>query len=411
MSSVRCADWLPWLPTEVAALQVDLMVCALRSVLHYDLKWWHFQLPWGSSSPKFGSHNFQEVPSSSSCTSELDPTLMCLNAPRWLINGPAVVFEATQPSVGLVPAAPWTSTCSAASLWLHEKLSGVPAAELQPKSAHLWNVSASEVWTSVGAERSAFGCWRCNRWGDGNVKRETLLNSFQASGWSPPDFQFYFWRVTSKRRRARINTRTVFSYGLSSQCHPAQTEHSGAIRLNHTASLSPFLAAQTQRAAFIRPAVRCLSLQLMKAMNKSNEHVLAMGACFNDKADSHLVCVQNDDGNYQTQAISIHHQPRKGDFSLGFLTWPLKIKNIESVFGLFCPSAWKQKPPSCFCESEQFVLSPPPDSYWSLLLCFQRGPESLVRLPGQDQHRGRWGVRTELVKMIKRVVFVQESTS
>lgn len=53
-------------------------------------------------------------------------------------------------------------------------------------------------------------------------------------------------------------------------------------------------------------------MQLMKAMNKSNEHVLAMGACFNDRADSHLVCVQNDDGNYQTQAISIHHQPRKG---------------------------------------------------------------------------------------------------
>ena len=66
----------------------------------------------------------------------------------------------------------------------------------------------------------------------------------------------------------------------------------------------------------------------MKAMNKSNEHVLAMGACFNDRADSHLVCVQNDDGNYQTQAISIHHQPRKGadtqtarfHLSLDFLT-------------------------------------------------------------------------------------------
>ncbi|KAM8851270.1 zinc finger FYVE domain-containing protein 9 isoform 2-T2 [Spinachia spinachia] len=51
--------------------------------------------------------------------------------------------------------------------------------------------------------------------------------------------------------------------------------------------------------------------ELIKAMNKSNEHVLAMGACFNERADSHLVCVQNDDGNYQTQAISIHHQPRK----------------------------------------------------------------------------------------------------
>lgn len=55
-----------------------------------------------------------------------------------------------------------------------------------------------------------------------------------------------------------------------------------------------------------------LWFQMMKAMNKSNEHVLAGGACFNEKADSHLVCVQNDDGNYQTQAISIHNQPRKG---------------------------------------------------------------------------------------------------
>lgn len=60
-----------------------------------------------------------------------------------------------------------------------------------------------------------------------------------------------------------------------------------------------------------------LCLQMMKAMNKSNEHVLAGGACFNEKADSHLVCVQNDDGNYQTQAISIHNQPRKGEGSPG----------------------------------------------------------------------------------------------
>lgn len=50
----------------------------------------------------------------------------------------------------------------------------------------------------------------------------------------------------------------------------------------------------------------------MKALNKSNEHVLAIGACFNETADSHLICVQGDDGQYQTQAISIHNQPRKG---------------------------------------------------------------------------------------------------
>lgn len=52
----------------------------------------------------------------------------------------------------------------------------------------------------------------------------------------------------------------------------------------------------------------------MKALNKSNEHVLAIGACFNESADSHLICVQGEDGQYQTQAISIHNQPRKGEW-------------------------------------------------------------------------------------------------
>uniref|UniRef100_A0A8C5D696 Zinc finger FYVE domain-containing protein 9-like n=1 Tax=Gouania willdenowi TaxID=441366 RepID=A0A8C5D696_GOUWI len=51
--------------------------------------------------------------------------------------------------------------------------------------------------------------------------------------------------------------------------------------------------------------------ELMKSLSKSNEHVLAVGACFNETADSHLICVQADDGQYQTQAISIHNQPRK----------------------------------------------------------------------------------------------------
>lgn len=68
----------------------------------------------------------------------------------------------------------------------------------------------------------------------------------------------------------------------------------------------------------------------MKAMNKSNEHVLAMGACFNDRADSHLVCVQNDDGNYQTQAISIHHQPRKGD-NAGILSFRFSAKKKPTL--------------------------------------------------------------------------------
>ncbi|XP_067453272.1 zinc finger FYVE domain-containing protein 9 [Thunnus thynnus] len=59
--------------------------------------------------------------------------------------------------------------------------------------------------------------------------------------------------------------------------------------------------------------------ELMKALNKSNEHVLAIGACFNEGADSHLICVQRDDGQYQTQAISIHNQPRKVTGSCFFI--------------------------------------------------------------------------------------------
>ncbi|XP_029002532.1 zinc finger FYVE domain-containing protein 9 isoform X2 [Betta splendens] len=59
--------------------------------------------------------------------------------------------------------------------------------------------------------------------------------------------------------------------------------------------------------------------ELMKALNKSNEHVLAIGAGFNETADSHLICVQGDDGQYQTQAISIHNQPRKVTGSCFFI--------------------------------------------------------------------------------------------
>ncbi|XP_039984521.1 zinc finger FYVE domain-containing protein 9 [Xiphias gladius] len=59
--------------------------------------------------------------------------------------------------------------------------------------------------------------------------------------------------------------------------------------------------------------------ELMKALNKSNEHVLAIGACFNENADSHLICVQGDSGQYQTQAISIHNQPRKVTGSCFFI--------------------------------------------------------------------------------------------
>ena len=54
-------------------------------------------------------------------------------------------------------------------------------------------------------------------------------------------------------------------------------------------------------------------VQLMKMVNGSNEHVMALGANFSPDADSHLVCIQNDEGNYQTQAINIQNKPRKSE--------------------------------------------------------------------------------------------------
>ena len=50
----------------------------------------------------------------------------------------------------------------------------------------------------------------------------------------------------------------------------------------------------------------------MKVITNSNDHVMALGANFSTDADSHLVCIQNEDGNYQTQAINIQNKPRKG---------------------------------------------------------------------------------------------------
>lgn len=55
-----------------------------------------------------------------------------------------------------------------------------------------------------------------------------------------------------------------------------------------------------------------LFLQMLKVVNSSNEHVISVGACFSTEADSHLVCIQNEDGGYQTQANSIQGKTRRG---------------------------------------------------------------------------------------------------
>ena len=53
----------------------------------------------------------------------------------------------------------------------------------------------------------------------------------------------------------------------------------------------------------------------MKAVNNNNDHVMAFEANVSLDTDSHLVCVQNADGKYQTQAINIQNKPRKSESS------------------------------------------------------------------------------------------------
>ncbi|XP_037548380.1 zinc finger FYVE domain-containing protein 9, partial [Nematolebias whitei] len=50
--------------------------------------------------------------------------------------------------------------------------------------------------------------------------------------------------------------------------------------------------------------------EMQKVVNSSNEHVISIGASFSQQADSHLVCLQNEEGNYQTQANSMPEMTR-----------------------------------------------------------------------------------------------------
>ena len=67
--------------------------------------------------------------------------------------------------------------------------------------------------------------------------------------------------------------------------------------------------------------------QVCKALAQSNDHVISLAASFSPQADAHLVCLQLDDGSYQTQAINIHTRPRKGKLSF------LLFFNNRYIFG------------------------------------------------------------------------------
>ena len=73
-----------------------------------------------------------------------------------------------------------------------------------------------------------------------------------------------------------------------------------------------FLHAAKCSRTNVKKAFFCL-LQMQKVVSASNEHVISVGASFSSSADSHLVCFQNEDGNYQTQANSMPGKTRTGE--------------------------------------------------------------------------------------------------
>ena len=73
----------------------------------------------------------------------------------------------------------------------------------------------------------------------------------------------------------------------------------------------------------------------MKILNATDEHVMALGANFSLQADSHLVCMQNEQG-YKTQAINIQNQARKGALPL---TQLLKVKVLWLTSGFHSKKA------------------------------------------------------------------------
>ena len=76
----------------------------------------------------------------------------------------------------------------------------------------------------------------------------------------------------------------------------------------------------------------------MKALSNTNDHVMALEANFNINADSHLVCIQNADDKYDTQAINIQNKPRKSNYTnyCSFNDTILKVKSLLLKLFVFC---------------------------------------------------------------------------
>lgn len=76
--------------------------------------------------------------------------------------------------------------------------------------------------------------------------------------------------------------------------------------------------------------------QLVRALNNSNDPVLALAGTFSPDADAHLVCMESkdDEFNYTTQAINIQDKPRKVT-GASFVVFSASLKAAAGTMGIF----------------------------------------------------------------------------
>ena len=114
------------------------------------------------------------------------------------------------------------------------------------------------------------------------------------------------------------------------------------------------------------------SHQVVKILNATDEHVMALGANFSLEADSHLVCMQSEQG-YKTQAINIQNQARKGTY---WSRWKMQPGSLAQVYMVY------------FFNVTSIILVF--FSNWSKLYCLQWGAKAKQSVHGKSQHCGRF---------------------
>lgn len=117
--------------------------------------------------------------------------------------------------------------------------------------------------------------------------------------------------------------------------------------------------------------------QVQKVVSASNEHVISIGACFSSEADSHLVCRQNEEGNYQTQVNSMPGRTRTGErlqqCSSSSSKLPQQCHGLRSIASVI--QRWLTVWGHVLCDSDR-----------GQFCGVQRSPESLLRFHCQVQH-------------------------